>query len=258
MHPFLNTATTAARKAGRLIMKGYERLDGVKVTLKAPNDFVTDIDQKSEQIIIDTLMTAYPDHAFMGEESGTHGQSDHLWVIDPIDGTTNFVHGYPHFCISIALVLKGKVEHGLIYDPVRDDLFTATRGGGAFLNGHRLRMNAPKTLGTALLGISLAKRKQPASIKNAVIDMTEKAAGVRRSGSSALDLAYVAANRLDSCYQWGMKPWDIAAGVLMVHEAGGLVLDPRGREYLASGHLLASNLKLMPQLETIMSEHPND
>jgi myo-inositol-1(or 4)-monophosphatase len=258
MHAFLNTATVAARKAGRLIMRGYERLDEVKVTQKAPNDFVTDVDQKSEDIILQTLSAAYPDHAFLAEESGNHGESDHLWVIDPLDGTSNFVHGYPHFCISIALVLHGKVEHGLIYDPVRDDLFTATRGGGAFLNGHRLRVQGSKTLASSLLGLSLAKRALPSSIKNAVADMTDKSAGIRRAGSAALDLAYVAANKLDACYQWGMKPWDIAAGVLMVHEAGGLVLDPRGREYLASGHLLACNLKLMPQLEVIMSAHPND
>jgi myo-inositol-1(or 4)-monophosphatase len=258
MHPFLNTATTAARKAGRVIMRGYERLDEVKVTQKAHNDFVTDIDQKAEEIILQILSAAYPEHAFLAEETGQQGESDHLWIIDPLDGTSNFIHGYPHFCISIALVLRGKIEHGLIYDPVRDDLFTATRGGGAFLNGHRLRLNGAKTLGSALLGVSLAKRALPGSIKNAVTDMTDKTAGLRRSGSSALDLAYVAANKLDACYQWGMKPWDIAAGVLMVHEAGGLVLDPRGREYLVSGHLLASNLKLMPQLEAIMSAHPND
>lgn len=258
MHPFLNTATTAARKAGRAIMRGYERLDEVKVSQKGHNDFVTDVDQKAEKIIIETLQTAYPDHAFMGEESGTQGESEFLWVIDPIDGTTNFVHGYPHFCVSIALVQKGKVEHGLIYDPVRDDLFTASRGGGAFLNGHRLRKSGPKALSSSLVGVSLAKRTIPATIKAAVIDMGEKSSGIRRAGSSALDLAYVAANKLDACYQWGMKPWDIAAGVLMVHEAGGLVIEPRGREYLSTGHLLASDLKLMPQLEAILATHPDD
>jgi myo-inositol-1(or 4)-monophosphatase len=258
MHPFLNTATTAARKAGRIIMRGYERLDEIKVTQKAPNDFVTDIDQKSENIILETLATAYPEHGFMAEESGSQGEGDYLWVIDPLDGTTNFVHGYPHFCISIALVYRGKVEHGLIYDPVRDDLFTATRGGGAFLNGHRIRMNGPKTLATALLGLSYAKRSLPASIKGVLHELTDTAGGMRRSGSSALDLAYLACNKIDACYQWGMKPWDIAAGVLMVHEAGGLVLDPTGKEYLATGHLFGANLKLMPQLEAIFNAHPHD
>jgi myo-inositol-1(or 4)-monophosphatase len=258
MHPFLNTATAAARKAGRIIMKGYERLDEVKVSEKAKNDFVTDVDQKAEQVILETLQAAYPEHAFLAEESGNLGQGEFLWVIDPLDGTTNFVHGYPHFCVSIALVYKGKIEHALIYDPVRDDLFTASRGAGAFLNGHRLRLNGTKTLGSSLVGISLAKRTNPPSIKAAALDLTDKSAGIRRSGSSALDLAYVAASKLDACYQWGMKPWDIAAGVLMVHEAGGLVLEPRGREYLTTGHLLASNLKLMPQLEAVLATQPDD
>jgi myo-inositol-1(or 4)-monophosphatase len=255
MHPFLNTATTAARKAGRVIMRGYERLDEIKISQKAPNDFVTDIDQKAEQIILETLQTAYPEHAFLAEESGAVGESEFLWVIDPLDGTMNFVHGFPHFCISMALVHRGKVEHGLIYDPVRDDLFTASRGGGAFLNGHRIRMNGPKTLATALLGLSYAKQGLPAPIHLVLQDLTDKAGAMRRSGSSALDLAYVAANKLDASYQWGMKPWDIAAGVLMVHEAGGLVLDPSGKEYLATGHLFATNLKLMPQLETLYQAH---
>jgi myo-inositol-1(or 4)-monophosphatase len=258
MHPFLNTATTAARKAGRVIMRGYERLDEVKVTQKSPNDFVTDVDHKAEQLIIETLATAYPEHAFLGEESGAQGESDFVWVIDPIDGTLNFVHGFPHFCISIALICKGKVEHALIYDPVRDDLFTGSRGGGSYHNGHRMRMTGAKTLSTALTGVSYAKRKLPGSINTVINDLTEKSGGIRRSGSSALDLAYVAANKLDACYQWGMKPWDIAAGVLLVHEAGGLVLDPAGREYLASGHLLASNLKLMPQLEAVYNAQTHD
>lgn len=258
MHPFLNTATTAARKAGRVIMRGYERLDEIKITQKAPNDFVTDIDQKAEHIILETLYTAYPDHAFMGEESGTQGEGDYLWVIDPLDGTTNFVHGYPHFCVSIALIYRGKIEHGLIYDPVRDDLFTATRGGGAFLNGHRLRITGAKSPATALVGLSVAKRSLPDNIKDTLWAITEKSAGIRRSGSSALDLAYVASNKLDACYQWGMQSWDIAAGVLMVHEAGALVVEPEGREYLRTGHLLAANLKLMPQLEALVTVRSND
>lgn len=258
MHPFLNTATTAARKAGRVIMRGYERLDEIKVTQKAPNDFVTDIDQKAESIIIETLQTAYPEHAFLGEESGSQGEGEYLWIIDPLDGTTNFVHGFPHFCISIALIYRGKVEHGLIYDPVRDDLFTASRGAGAFLNDHRLRMQEVKTPAAALLAISLAKRPLPSYVKNTAQTLTEKAAGVRRCGSSALDLAYVAASKLDASYQWGMKSWDIAAGVLMVHEAGGLVIEPEGREYLSTGHLLACNLKLMPLLEALVHPPQND
>lgn len=258
MHPYLNTATTAARKAGKVIMRGYERLDEVKISQKAPNDFVTDVDKKAEELIIETLSTAYPEHAFIAEESGVLGEGDCIWIIDPLDGTTNFVHGYPHFCVSIAMLYRGKIEHGLIYDPVRDDLFTASRGSGAYLNGHRLRMNGAKLLSNALVGVSLTKIMPPDRIRAAVIELAEKTAGFRRAGSSALDLAYVAAGKLDACYQWGMKPWDIAAGALMVHEAGGLVLEPKEREYLKTGHLIASNLKLMPQIEALFKAYLDD
>lgn len=255
MHPFINTATTAVRKAGRAIMRGYERLDEVKVSQKAQNDLVTDIDHRSEKIIVETLQEAYPDHAFLGEELGAQGKSDHLWVIDPLDGTTNFVHGYPHFCISVALILKGKIEHGLIYDPVRDDLFTASRGSGAFYNGHRMRVKTHHNLSKALIGLSYTKKFLPKRINNTLLEMYDKAGGVRRGGSSALDLAYVAAGKLDGCYQWGMKPWDVAAGILLINEAGGLALEPNGEDMLKTGHIIGCNLKLMPSIEAIVKSH---
>lgn len=255
MHPMLNIATRAARKAGQRIMRGYDRLDKVKVSRKAQNEYVTEVDHEAEEIIIETLKESYPTHGFLGEESGETLGDDYKWVIDPLDGTTNFVHGYPHFCVAIALCFKGKVHHGLIYDPVRDDLFTASKGSGAYLNDHRVRIKENAKLQKALVGMSFSKRKMTDSISNAQLEIRDKSGSVRRAGSSALDLAYVAAGRLDACYQHGMNIWDIAAGGLMVSEAGGICADVTGGDYLETGHLVAGNLKLLPQIEAIVLKH---
>ncbi len=253
MHPMLNIASRAARKAGSRIMSGFDRLDKVKVALKGKNDYVTEIDHDAEAIIIEVLRQSYPTHGFLAEESGMTEGDDYQWIIDPLDGTTNFVHGYPHFCISIALRFKGKVEHGLIYDPVREDLFSASKGSGAYLNERRMRVKDTKKLGKSLVGMSFRKSNMSADVIDGFSKLGDEAGSVRRAGSSALDLAYVAAGRLDACYQAGMSTWDVAAGGLMVREAGGICVDVTGGDYNETGHLIAGNLKLVPQIEDVVS-----
>ncbi len=255
MHPMLTIATRAARKAGSRIMRGFDRLDKVKVSQKAQNDYVTEVDCEAEQIIIESLKQSYPTHSFLGEECGLIPGDDYQWIIDPLDGTTNFVHGYPHFCIAIAVTFKGIVEHGLIYDPVRDDLFTASKGSGAYLNDHRMRVKETTQLNKALVGMSFRKRILTPAVSDVLLELRDSAGSIRRAGSSALDLAYVAAGKLDACYQFGMNSWDVAAGGLMVKEAGGLCLDVTGGNYLETGHLVAANLKLIPQIEEIVKKY---
>jgi myo-inositol-1(or 4)-monophosphatase len=252
MHPMLNIATRAARKAGNRIMSGFDRLDKVKVSLKAQNDYVTEIDHDAERIIIETLKQSYPTHGFLGEETGLTEGDDYQWIIDPLDGTTNFVHGYPHFCVAIALAFKDNIEHGLIFDPVRNDLFTASKGSGAFLNERRIRIKDKSKANKALLALSYRKRGLPDNIAQNLENLDKVVGSVRRAGSSALDLAYVAAGRLDACYQWGMNNWDVSAGGLMVKEAGGIVAEPEGKDFNKTGHLLAGNIKLVPQLEKVL------
>ncbi len=234
-HPLLNVAIQAARKAGNIITRALDRLEGVKVTPKGPKDFATEIDHKAETEIIQIIRKAHPDHSILGEEMGEQkGSDDTLWVIDPLDGTTNFYHGFPHFCVSIAVIQKGRVEHAVIYDPLRHELFTATHGQGAKLNQYRIRVS------------------QCVAMENALVTANapcKSAFATRNTGSLALDLAYVASGRLDGYYNLGAKPWDIAAGTLLVTEAGGLISDPYGKnDYLTSGNLVAANPKLMDEL----------
>lgn len=254
MHPILNIATRAARKAGLHIKRSFERIEEVKVSQKGPNDYVTDVDKKAEHIIIETLQQSYPTHGFLGEESGELPGDEHTWIIDPIDGTTNFIHGYPHFCISMALKIHDRIEHGLIYNPISDDLYLATRGAGAFLNERRIRVRQIKVLSESLVGLCYGKRAMPPGSDQLLRNFNQKTGGVRRSGSSALDLAYVAAGRLDAAYQFGVKLWDVAAGGLLVTEAGGIVEDMTGDDYLSSGHFVACNMKLMPLMEAIVKD----
>ncbi len=255
MHPFLNIATRAARKAGSHIMRAYERLDEVKVSSKGVNDYVTDVDRKSEEIIIDTLFKFYPTHGFLGEESGeTVGHDNCRWIIDPLDGTMNFIHGYPNFCISMAYEENGRIEHGLIYDPVRDVLFTASRGSGAFCNDKRVRVRNFKLLSKALITLSFNKRDLTPDHAHKMIQLTLQSAAIRRSGSAALDLAHVAAGLADGCVQWGMQIWDIAAGTLMISEAGGVIVGLEGDDYLNTGSFMGGSLKLMPALEALLRE----
>jgi myo-inositol-1(or 4)-monophosphatase len=262
MHPMLNTAVKAARRAGAIINRASLDLDLVQVTRKSHNDFVTEVDKAAEAAVIETIMTAYPDHSILAEESGmTRGRGqvpkdpddapDFLWVIDPLDGTTNFIHGFPQYCVSIALAQRGQVTQGVVYDPTRNDLFTASKGRGAFLNDRRIRVSKRAKIAEALIGTGFPSRefdRLDAYVKM-FRHITEHSAGLRRPGAAALDLAYLAAGRLDGFFEMGLKPWDIAAGSLLVTEAGGLVGDFQGNsDYMHSGDLLAATPKVFALL----------
>jgi len=258
MHPMLNIAVKAARRAGGVISRASNNLDILTVRHKSLNDLVSEVDRAAEEAIIETLKAAYPDHAILAEESGASGDSDHVWIIDPLDGTTNFLHGFPVYCVSIGMTFKGVLTHGVIYDPVKNDLFTATRGSGAFLNDRRLRVSKREKLIDGLIGTGFPFRIQEHT--DAYIAMMKefmhKTAGIRRPGAAALDLANVAAGRLDGFWEIGLSPWDMAAGALLVQEAGGLVGDLLGNEgYLAKGTIVAANPKLFPQMLHLMSPH---
>lgn len=254
--PILNIAIEAARSAGNIITRAMKRLDNVKVAEKKPNDMVTEVDQRVEQEIITIVRKAYPSHGFLGEEGGEIKGDDYQWIIDPIDGTRNFIHGFPHFAISIAVTYKNKIEHGVIYDPNRQELFTATRGKGAQLNERRIRVSERKRLEECLMGTGFAYRHKDMNhdIPRKILQSMIPACGdVRRAGSATLDLAYVACGRLDGFWEMGLNIWDIAAGVLLVKEAGGMVCDPYGGEdYLKTGNIVAANPAIMRQfLKTI-------
>ncbi|WP_423064002.1 inositol monophosphatase family protein [Candidiatus Paracoxiella cheracis] len=254
MHPMLNIAIQAARNAGRIIVRFVDRLDTVDVSEKSRNEFVTQVDHLSEQEIIHTIHKSYPNHAILAEESGCiEGNEDFMWIIDPLDGTTNFIHGFPQFAISIALKHRGKLEVGVIYDPLRQELYTATRGEGAQLNNRKIRVSQCKKFNMALIGTGFPYKgshhfKNYVNTFEAIFPET---AGVRRAGAAALDLAYVAAGRLDGFWEMSLKEWDMAAGVLLVKEAGGLVGDFHDEEhYMDSGNLIAAN----PKIYKILSE----
>ncbi len=248
MHPMLTIADRAARAAGNIIVQATSRLDTLHIAEKQQNDFVTEIDKQSERIIIDTIRKTYPHHAILGEESGhLEGNEDMVWIIDPLDGTRNFMHGFPHFCISIAFQHKGRIEQGLIYDPIRQETFTATRGGGAQLNNRRLRVSKRINLKDTLLGTGFPFRPTAdfTAYLKTLAHIMPQAGGIRRAGSAALDLAYTAAGRLDGYWEFGLSPWDIAAGSLLVLEAGGLVSDARGGDdYLNTGDIIAGSPKI--------------
>lgn len=253
MHPTLNIAIRAANAAGDIIYRYLEHVDKLVVSSKAQNDFVTEVDKQAEQAIISVIQKAFPDHAIKAEESGESAgkQSDCQWIIDPLDGTTNFLHGFPQFSVSIALKEKGRLTQAVVYNPVNQELFTATRGEGAMLNNHRLRVTKRKSLEGALLGTGFPFRQQQyldvyLQTFRALFPMT---AGIRRPGSAALDLAYVAAGRLDGFWEIGLSEWDMAAGALLIQEAGGLLSDfSGGHEYLESGNIICGNPKVFKQL----------
>lgn len=247
MHPFLNIANRAARSAGKVIINALERIDHIRITEKQQNDFVTEIDQQSEKIIIDAIRKTYPNHAILAEESGTIEGDVVTWIIDPLDGTKNFIHGFPHFAISIAVKSKDHLEHALIYDPIRQETFSASRGEGAKLNNRRIRVSARSTIQGALLGTGFPFRpgQNIDDYLKSLQILMKQAGGIRRAGAATLDLAYVAAGRLDGFWESGLAPWDIAAGALLVKEAGGLVSDYKGGEdYLTNGDIVAGNLKI--------------
>ncbi len=243
MHPLLNIAINAARRAGDIITRHVGRIDRLTIKAKEHNDFVSQVDRLAEEEIIYTLRKAHPDHAILAEESGTQGNNDEfLWIIDPLDGTTNFLHGFPVFCVSIALRHRGRLEHAVIYDPMRQELFTASRGEGAQVDGKRMRVTALKTFDGALIGTGFPFRQNHnISLYMKMFEaVVRKTAGVRRAGSAALDLAYVAAGRLDGFWEMGLKPWDMAAGVLVIQEAGGMTGHFDGRPgFPENGDILA-------------------
>jgi len=250
--PLLNIAIQAARAAGNIIIRAMDRLDKVKITEKAPNDFVTEIDQAAEREIISIIKKAYPRHSILAEESGETEGDDYTWIIDPLDGTRNFIHGVPHFGVSIAVSHKGRIEHGVIYDPVRQELFSASRGKGAQLNSRRIRVSTRPKLENALLGTGFCYR-QSEDYTNAYVDALREllpiCSDVRRPGAATLDLAYVACGRFDGFWELKLRPWDIAAGALLIKEAGGLVCDlDGGDDYLNSGNIVAGNPKVLKLL----------
>jgi len=258
MHPMLNIAVKAARRAGNLIHRAADNLDHLTVTKKSNADYVSEVDRAAERTIIETLLDAYPTHAILAEESGAQGESEYLWIIDPLDGTTNFLHGYQQYAVSIALQHNGVLTQAVIYDPTKNDLFTATRGRGAFLNDRRIRVSKRTELADSLIGTGFpySKFDHIDAYMNILRDMMQKTAGLRRPGSAALDLAYTAAGRYDGFFETALKPWDIAAGCLLITEAGGLVGDLQGNDsYLRTGHLCAGNPKVFAQLLQVMAPH---
>jgi myo-inositol-1(or 4)-monophosphatase len=250
----LNTAVKAARKAGAIINRASLDIDLVQVSAKGRSDFVTEVDRAAEDAIIDTLHTAYPQHAILAEESGASNPdpaAEYTWIIDPLDGTTNFIHGFPQYCVSIGVQHRGTIAHGVIYDPNRNELFTATRGGGAFLNDRRLRVTKCLRLADALVatGFPFKEVSRLDIYLRQLKTLMGSCAGVRRAGSAALDLAYVAAGRCDAFWELGLSKWDMAAGALLIQEAGGLVTDPKGEpDYMESGDIVAGTPKVFSEL----------
>ena len=258
MHPTLNIAVKAARRAASVINRASTQLDLLTVQSKSPNDFVTEVDRAAEAAIIEVLRDAYPEHAILAEESGSSGDSEYCWIIDPLDGTTNFIHGFPQYAISIALARNDVLEQAVVFDPVRNELFTASKGGGAFLNDRRIRVSRRIKLMDSLIGTGFPFRQND-NIEpyiGAFRELTQKTAGIRRPGAAALDLAYVACGRLDGFWEAGLSSWDMAAGALLILEAGGLVTDfGGGSDYLDSGRLVAGTPKVFAQLLPIVQAH---
>lgn len=254
----LNIAIRAARRAGDLITRSMDKLDALKVDEKGKNDYASEVDYLAEQEIIHVIKKAYPDHAILAEESGLHGGGDYVWIVDPLDGTTNFLHGFPQFAVSIALRYKDNLEQAVVYDPLRQELFTASRGSGAMLNNRRIRVSNQVRLRGALLGTGFPFKKQ--QILDTYLAMFRSvftdSAGIRRAGAAALDLAYVACGRLDGFWELGLREWDMAAGVLLIKEAGGIVTDlVNDDDYLRSGNVIAASPRLHQLLLHAIEPH---
>ncbi len=257
----LNVAIKAARAAGAIINRAALDVESVRISQKQINDFVTEVDHASEKIIIETLLTAYPGHGILAEESGKEygaKDSEFVWIIDPLDGTTNFIHGFPVYCVSIALAVKGKVEQAVVYDPTRNDLFTATKGRGAYLNERRIRVSKRTQLKDCLISTGFPFRPGDnfKSYMNMMGDVMQRTAGIRRPGAAALDLAYVAAGFTDGFFESGLSIWDVAAGSLLVTEAGGLVGNFTGEaDFLEQRECLAGNPRVYGQLVPIVGKY---
>ncbi len=261
MHPMLNTAIKAARRGASIINRAALDLEQIRVTEKRRNDFVTEIDQAAERAIVDVLLKAYPTHAVLAEESGASANlqenNEFVWIIDPLDGTTNFIHGFPQYCVSIALQQRGLITQAVVFDPTRNDLFIASKGDGAYLNDKRLRVSKCDKMADSLIGTgfpfrNLDKLDEYLQMFKLV---TEKCQGLRRPGSAALDLAYVAAGRLDGFFEKGLSSWDMAAGALLITEAGGIIGDFSGEQsYLEKGDVIAGNPRIFFQLITLLKQ----
>jgi myo-inositol-1(or 4)-monophosphatase len=255
MQPMLNIAIRAARRAGTIISRAQNRLYDLKVESKGHNDYVTQTDVEAEAAIIEVLSEAYPSHSIVAEESGSIGASEFKWVIDPIDGTLNFIHGFPSYAISIALQVKGRLEQAVVYDPTRDELYTASRGAGAQLNGQRIRVSSRTELDSSILGTGFPVRNKD-NLPNYLRGFTtllNKSVDMRCTGSASLNLAYVATGRLDGFWEFNLHEWNIAAGALLVQESGGLIGDPQGGEtHMQTGHVIAANPKIFRQILTAL------
>jgi myo-inositol-1(or 4)-monophosphatase len=257
MHGMVNIAVRAARRAGEIMVRQLNQLESLRVIEKSPNEFVTQVDQAAEAVIIETIREYYPDHSILAEESGATGENDYQWIIDPLDGTTNYVHGFPVFSVSIAVANRGEIEHGVVYDPLRQEIFSASRGQGAQLDGRRIRVSKRTTIQQSLVATGFPYR---ANLKylDRYLEMLKvvmlESAGVRRPGSAALDLCYVAAGRVDAFFEFGLSKWDVAAGALMIREAGGRISDFHGDDgYLESGNIVAGNPKTYAALSKLLS-----
>jgi len=255
----LTIAVKAARRAGNVINRGARDLDLLTITSKGPKDFVSEVDREAERAIVETLLGSYPDHAILAEEGtakGANAEAENVWIIDPLDGTTNFLHGFPQYCVSIALAHRGQVAHGVVYDPVRNDLFTASRGRGAFLNDRRIRVSKRQHLRDCLVGTGFPFRDGSYldTYMRMMKAMIEQTAGLRRPGAAALDLAYVAAGFYDGFWEVGLNAWDVAAGSLLIQEAGGLIGDLAGEgEFLHGGQVIAATPKIFAQMVTALA-----
>jgi len=255
----LNVAVKAARRAGTVINRASLNLERLQVDRKQHNDFVTEVDKAAEAAIIETLSEAYPTHGFLAEETGEHNvDAENVWIIDPLDGTTNFIHGFPQYAVSIALAVNGVTQQAVVYDPTRDELFTATRGSGAYLDRRRLRVATQDRLANALIGTGFPYREDQDLERYLKIfgEMSRQCAGLRRPGAASLDLAYVAAGRYDGFFESDLKPWDMAAGALLITEAGGLVGNYRGEEgFLKSGEVMAGNPRIYAQMVQCLAKY---
>ncbi len=258
MHPLLNTAVKAARRAGKVIMRYASQLDRLNVENKGRNDFVSQVDREAEAEIIDVLHRAYPDHAILAEETGRQGKSEFLWIIDPLDGTTNYLHGYPQFAVSIGLYHQDRATQAVVFDPLKNELYTATRGAGAQLNDRRMRVSGVTRMDAALLatGFPYKSMDQLEVWIDTFRTLLPRVSGVRRAGAASLDLAHVACGRLDGFWEFGLSPWDMAAGCLLIEEAGGLVSDfGGGQGFLESGHVIGGTPKIYNELLSLIQPH---
>ena len=252
----LHTAVRSVREGGRVILMYFNQLDRLEYSSKGRNDYVSQADVEAERAVLDVLTRAYPDHGIIAEESGKREGSEYTWIIDPLDGTTNFLHGFPMFAVSVAVKRAGVLEHGVVYDPLHDEMFTASRGEGAQLNGKRIRVSTTRKLAPSLLGTGFPFRDlgiiEP--WMRSFQSLLPKTSGIRRAGAAALDLAYVAAGRLDGFWEFGLKPWDMAAGALLIREAGGLVADVSGgQDFLESGNLVSANPLIFEEFRKIVA-----